>query len=248
MKIGVCISGGVRYPHLALKSIKKIIPNNFVKVFIHTWKVNNVETYLKTIWGLEYKDRNKILDTNFSIFNEYNYESLLIENYDSKEKIFKNIFETLKFLKPNNPEDTPRTDIGPISMHYSIHKANELKKRYEREHNMQFDWVIRMRTDSDFKKDCLNLHDLSNILNIPEGEDWRENAINDQFAIGTSYAMDLYSNLYNNIFHTQTTEYYPEVMLNTYLKHVNLNPSRIDFPVRINDGNDFKKIWYPHLL
>lgn len=248
MKIAVCISGGVRYPHLGLKSIQKIIPNDYVKVFIHTWKINDREAFLTTISGLEHKESDKTIETNLSVLEDYNYEKLLIEKYEDCEIRFQSLYNSLKFVPATDPEDQQRTDVGPISMHYSIHKANELKKEYERDNNILFDWVIRMRTDSDFRYDVLDMNSLTADLNIPSGEDWQEKAINDQFAIGTSHAMNLYSNFYNNIHYTQSSKYYPEVLLYNYLMKMNLIPNRIDFPVRINNGIDFRKVWFPDLV
>lgn len=248
MKIAVCISGGVRYPHLGLQSIQKIIPNDYVKIFIHTWKVNDTNDFLNTVSGLEYKEKDKIIETDFSNLENYDYQKLLIENYDERKITFQKLLNELKFVPSTDPEDEPRNDVGPISMHYSIYKANELKKEYEKEHNIIFDWVIRMRTDSEFRYDVLDLNSLYGELNIPSGEDWKKDAINDQFAIGTSYAMNLYSNFYNNIHYTQSSKYYPEVLLYNYLMKINLIPNRIDFPVRINNGIDFRKVWYPNLV
>ena len=247
MKIAVCISGGVRYPHLGISSIQKIIPNEYLKVFIHTWKITNKNSFLNTLHGIQYKEEDKIVETNLSLLENYNYETLLIENYETCEGRFKNLFSSLKFA-PQDLQDQVRTDVGPISMHYSIFKANELKRRYEIENNITFDWVIRMRTDSDFRHDSLDMRSLNHNLNVPAGEDWFDGAINDQFAIGTSDAMDVYSNLYNNLHTLQSSKYHPETMLFHYLKNMNLTINRIDFPVRINNGIDFRKVWYPHLV
>jgi hypothetical protein len=249
MKIAVCISGGVRYPHLGLKSIQKIIPNEYVKVFIHTWKINDRDSFLKTIAGIQHKELDKIVETNLPLLEDYDYQKLLIENYDQSKKKFEKLLNCLKFIPSTDPEDTePRVDVGPISMHYSIFKANEMKKEYEKENNMVFDWVIRMRTDSDFRYDKLDLNSFTHELNIPSGEDWDDNSINDQFAIGTSNIMDLYSNLYNNFHYHQSVKYYPERVLYSHLDNMNIIPNRIDFPVRINNGKDFRKVWYPDLV
>jgi hypothetical protein len=247
MKIAVCISGGIRYPHFGLKSIQKIIPNEYVKIFIHTWKIEDIISFLKTIHGLEYKEIEKLCEIDLSFLENYDYEKLLIEKYDTCQEKFKKLFNSLKFF-PNSDSINARNDIGPISMHYSIFKANQLKKEYEEENNIKFDWVIRMRTDSDFKYDVLDLNSFNHDLNIPSGEDWSDNAINDQFAIGRSDAMDLYSNLYNSIHNVQTTEYFSEKLLFTHLNNVNLTSNRINFPVRINNYRDYRRIWYPHLL
>lgn len=249
MKIAVCISGGVRYPHLGLKSIQKIIPNEYVKIFIHTWKINNRDSFLKTVAGLQHKEVDRVVETNLSLLEDYNYEKLLIENYDECQKKFEKLLSCLKFVPSTDPEDEyPRYDVGPISMHYSIFKANQLKKEYEKENDMTFDWVIRMRTDSDFKSNVLDVRSLNVQLNIPSEEDWSDFGINDQFAIGTSHAMDLYSSLYKNFHYHQSVKYYPERILYSYLSSMNLNIERINFPVRINNGQDFRKVWYPDLV
>lgn len=248
MKVAVCISGSVRYPHLGLESIKKIVPSEYVKIFIHTWKISNKESFLKTISGLEYKEKDKIVESGLEFLENYNYQKLLVEHYDEYEVKFKQLLSSLKFVPATDEGDVQRKDIGPISMHYSIYKSNELKKEYENENNMKFDWVIRMRTDSDFRLDKLDLTLLSSELNIPSGEDWADNSINDQFAIGNSHAMDLYSSFYKNIHHLQSSKYYPETMLFLHLNNMDLTPNRIDFPVRINNGIDFRKVWYPHLV
>lgn len=248
MKIAVCISGGIKYPHLSLESIKKIIPNEFVKVFIHTWKVKNKDSYLKTVCAVEYKEQDKTIETNTSFLEMFNYEKLLIENYEEKEKVFENIFKHAKFSSAD--DKFPRKDVGPISMFYSIYKANELKKEYEKENNIVFDWVIRMRMDSEFREQYFDIRNLTKDLNIPEGEDWNEPGIgiNDQFAVGKSHIMDLYSNVYKNFLFLQKTNYFPERMLYTHLKDMNITANRFYFPVRINNGEDHKKVWFPHLM
>ena len=50
MKVAVCFSGGVRYPHIGLKSLNSIKSKYDVKVFIHTWKIENHDDFLKTIY------------------------------------------------------------------------------------------------------------------------------------------------------------------------------------------------------
>lgn len=244
MKVAVCFSGGIRYPHIAIKSLEKIFPNDFVKVFIHTWKVVNKESFLKTVAGLEYKEQDKTLDDNYTILNQYNYETLLIEDYDTHKEKFEEIFSKLSF-QPTVEGDCvkPRSDVGPISMHYSIYKSNELRLQYERENKMTFDWVIRMRFDSDFENKTLDLTKLSGDLCIPEGEDWC-GGINDQFAIGTSKGMNTYCSFYHNISRLQCCKYHPESMLRKHLEIENVEVTRFDFPVSINNKIDFRRVWF----
>jgi len=249
MKIAVCISGGIKYPHLSLESIKKIIPNEYIKIFIHTWKVKDKTSYLNTVCGVEHKEKEKTIETDISYLQNFNFEKLLIENYDEYSKKFTQIYNNAKFLYDEDP--WKRTDIGPISMFYSIYKANELKKEYEKNNNIIFDWVIRMRFDSEFRKQCLDVRNLTGILNIPEGEDWNDPdiGINDQFAVGKSHIIDLYSSVYKNLLFVQKTNYVPERILLTHLKNMNINDiTRFYFPVRINNGIDHKVVYHPNLM
>ena len=137
-----------------------------IKIFIHTWKINDREDFIKTIYDVKNKESDKTVETDLSFLENYNYESLLIENYDYKKEYFKKIFDSLEF------SEYLREDYGPISMHYSIYRSNELKKRYEEIHNMTFDRVIRMRFDSNFLDGELDLDQLYCDVCIPFGDDW----------------------------------------------------------------------------
>lgn len=237
MNIAVCISGGIRYPHIGIKSLEKIIPNSNVKIFIHTWKIKDRNEFLKTVAELQYKEENNTVTNDFNLIHGYNYESLLIETYDTKKEAFENKFKCLKFSEYH------RHDVGPISMHYSIFKSNQLKLEYERKHRMVFDVVVRMRFDSDFEDRELNLHDFGHGLYIPEGEDWC-GGINDQFALGTSHMMDVYSDFYNHMDQVQDVPYHPETMLRRYLEIKGIYANRFDFPVKINNKIDFRKAMF----
>jgi hypothetical protein len=89
-----------------------------------------------------------------------------------------------------------------------------------------------MRFDSkiinDFK---LEEYDLSSI-NIPEGRDWY--GYNDQFALGCSSKMDIYSDIINNL-HNTSELYHPETILKKHLEYHNLNINRIPLDVRIRN-------------
>jgi hypothetical protein len=240
MDIAVCISGGIKYPEKSLKSLKNIFPNENIKVFIHTWKINDRKTYLKNtkitreeelilyVETEKTEQLKKILyETSYDrldILKKYNYQDVLIENFDEKAIIFKNLFDSLNFISYE------RNDIGFISMFYSIYKCNELKIKYENENNMKFDKVIRMRFDSDFMGKKLLVNELVDDLVIPNGPDWE--GLNDQFAVGSSESIDYYSNLYNNFASLQHISFQPEKLLKEYM--ANMEIKRIDFDIAIN--------------
>lgn len=236
MKVAVCFSGGVRYPHIGLKSLNSIKSKYEVKVFIHTWKIENRDDFLKTVYDTKNKEIDKTVETDISFLENYGYESLLVEKYDTKKDFFQNIFDSLQF------SEYYRDDIGPISMHYSIFRSNELKKRYEEIHGMTFDRVIRMRFDSNFHGNELDLDNLTFPICIPSGDDWA-GGINDQFAVGTSFGMNVYSNIFWNYHNLQKiSNYHPESMLKHHLAFNNISPERFVFPIEINNGIDWKRV------
>jgi hypothetical protein len=85
------------------------------------------------------------------------------------------------------------------SMYYSIYRANELKKRYERENGFVYDCVVRSRTDLYFDKEFTldeflsdpNAIWLSNFEQRPQGMSYA-----DLYAFSTSERMDYYSGCY----------------------------------------------------
>jgi hypothetical protein len=241
MDIAICLSGLIRYPDNALRTIQKIIPNQNVKIFIHTWRVQNKEFFTSKVFQPEYKELNRIAEDSIGFLDSFNYESALVENFSSLEPKFNKIYSDI--LKSCNPIDN--YTISPISMYYSIFKSNELKMKYEDENSMVFDKVVRMRMDSDYIYDeDFDLSKYDGDLCIPSGEDW-DGGINDQFAFGKSYIMDQYSNVYNNLYNIEFEKYQPETMLRQNLEYYNLVPDRPEIYIRINNGNYGKHVLYP---
>lgn len=243
MRVALCFSGGIKYPENGLKSIEKIFPNCEIKIFMHTWDIHKKNDFLMTVHGLNCKEIEKTVTTDFNFLSNYNYEKLLIENYDSKKEVFENIFDSLNFKEYPTTSDGRTIGIGMISMHYSIWRSNELKKEYENDNNCKFDLVIRMRYDSEFPF-TLNARDYvdnpEEMIYIPWGDDWL-GGINDQFAIGNSEIIDVYSNIFTKLNEYQHLPYHPETILRNHLNANSIKIKRINYPVRINNGQDFRK-------
>lgn len=220
MNVAVCFSGTVRCPENGLNSLKLIFPNDNIKVFGHTW--SNIHS--------EMNNKNQIFETNESDIltsvQKFNFETLLIENYKTKRLQFEKIYDYFKF------EIWDRSDMGIISMFYSMYRSNSLKRKYEVDNKIKFDRVIRMRFDSDFKNKNLNLENIFGHLCIPSGNDWYD-GINDQFAVGSSGSMDVYCDLYNSFSMIRHIPYHPESMLREYLTIRNIDISRFDFDIGI---------------
>lgn len=224
MKVAVCLSGAIKHPEKSLDSIKRIYPNEFLKIFIHTWEIENIKEYGRDSFS------GKMGLSGTDILSEYSYEDILIENYSTKREQFQSMFDTLKF------KESHRKDVGLISMYYSIFRSNQLKKEYEIKNNMIFDKVVRMRFDSDFGGKDLNLDFEKTCIQIPQGNDYA--GINDQFAIGPSEEIDHYCNIFNKLETLKDMEYNPERLLLTYFDRNQLRNKieRFDFEVKINNG------------
>ena len=232
MNIAICVSGSIRYPELGLKSINKIIPKN-TKIFIHTWKNVKSGKFLKTIHRLKEKEGIKeMIDTDFNLL-QYSYEKLQVDDFDIVYEDVQSLYSSLKF------NSYFRDDIGVLSMYYSIYQANKLKCEYEKNNSMVFDKVIRMRFDSDFVNESLDLRKIKNLdLCIPDTR-FDYNGINDQFAIGSSKTMNIYSNVYKDIHDLTECNYCGEELLKNQLDRYNIVPTRIKFPVNKNNNIDF---------
>lgn len=225
MKIAVCISGGIKHYEKSLRSISKIYPNDFVKVFIHTWSVGDSDFFRLNTFNPD--NYIKIEDIE-SVLDLYGYESCEVEVFSEKENIFRGIFDGFSSYE--------RSDLGPISMFYSMFKSNELRRKYEDSNLMKFDRVIRMRFDSDFVDDVFDAgrEEFSN-LSIPYGRDWLD-GINDQFAIGSSDAMNVYSCLFENIENMKNHMYHGETLLKKHLLYSQIFINRFNCDVMINNG------------
>ena len=105
--------------------------------------------FLKTIHRLKEKEGIKeMIDTNFDLL-KYPYEKLKVDDFSEMYNDFKSLYDSLKF------GSYWRDDVGILSMYYPLYQANKLKCEYEKENNILFDKVMRMRFDSDFVNESL---------------------------------------------------------------------------------------------
>ena len=195
MKVALCLSGQTRNWMGCRDTIKKhIIEPLNADVFFHTWSVKGEKIY--DYHPPDYVINNFPIDGDLKEF--YTPISSIIEvpNYSEFKAI------------------TPTRYHNTLMMHYSIWKANELKKVYEDTNNMKYDLVIRCRFDLEFHKfdivdtlpnivDTIYLPPNKNIdVTFPEPMEiaLKLNGIiympNDQFGYGSSNGMDYYSKVW----------------------------------------------------
>jgi hypothetical protein len=195
MKVALCLSGQTRNWMGCRDTIKKYIiePLN-ADVFFHTWSVKGEKLQYHTSIDTMVPDTPIV--GNLEEFYKPILSIIEVPNYNE----FKSI--------------TPTSYYNTLMMHYSIWKANELKKVYEDTNGMKYDLVIRCRFDLEFHKfdivdtlpnivDTIYLPPNQNIdviFPIPMQDALKLTGIsympNDQFGYGSSDGMDYYSKIW----------------------------------------------------
>jgi hypothetical protein len=112
-----------------------------------------------------------------------------------------------------------------------LYEVNKLRIDYEIKNDINFDYIIRYRTDFNLLSK-VNLADLnSNTIYIPNGHD--HTGYNDRFAIGDRNVMNIYFNRYefwmkeNN--HIQNYNTHAENNLKIYLNENKIKVDRLNF-------------------
>ena len=169
-KIALCISGQPRSVDLAFPFVKKNILDG------------NDVTVFTFSWGKEFN-------------NPYNPALSVVT-----EQIVPDLSKYTRFPPPQPNWKVKDAKLSTWSQLYAIAQCNELKKQYEKENNMVFDWVIRTRFDF-----AINTYIPFEVLDnsklyIPNCRMTPERDFgNDQFAFSSSENMDNYARCFFHI-------------------------------------------------
>ena len=214
MRIAVCFSGALRQFKTCYKTFKEHIADANdcnIDIFFSVWK-SKVRHFKKQV-----SDEGTLKEA----LGLYNPTAISKEVYDQEKRLelykssrmdeFQREAQKFHKCQPKHRKDKCRL-CGTNNIHnqigqlYNIWKANELKKKYEIENGFKYDLVMRTRFDNYFFSSLTN-DDAERISNgsvwIPYGfDDFLEygGGLNDQLAIGTSKAMDAYSDMYPNMY------------------------------------------------
>ena len=215
MKIAIQISGEIRALPFCIQSLNKYIiaafPDTQIDFFMHTWR--REEDSLGTFPFAERGDWHTqvMVYSHGKALASFQPRSYFLENYDDRHDL----------------QELPRA----YSMFYSINRANDARKEYERLTEVTYDAVMRYRTD------CIcneNLYEMvkefieakESFLCIPKAKlpkhhdgpcDNDEESICDWFAVGTPDLMDIYCGTYETWKPTRLP-IVPESMLAMQLK------------------------------
>jgi hypothetical protein len=183
----------------------------------------------------------------------YSFEHFLLRNHnidvfffglENKEGIDKNTYDLIKLYNPKDLKINSEkyyNDIpcnfnlrSPYYAFYNIFKCNELKCSYENKYSFKYDYVIRARTDFFWFRHITENEFLIANDNILFPKEWAFKEINyfarsDIYAIGNSVMMDIYSNLFENIFeYNKELNFHPESYCGLHLLKNNISNIEID--------------------
>jgi hypothetical protein len=225
-KAAICLSGGIKNGEKCIESIQKLSCKLDLKIFIHTWKIDNLQDFCANHSWSGVSEDSKVGIAE--ILKSLNVETLKLERFESLRDTFMRIYESHDFIK------TDSKPTGALSMYYSIFQSNRLLINYCQSTKENFDLVVRMRFDSDIKNPEVLIEQVieEKKIYIPDGSNW--NGINDQFAYGSLESMNVYSSLFANLNHLKNTPYYPEALLRNYLNLTNFPVQRTPLVVNIN--------------
>tara|TARA_A100001515_G_C4585256_1_gene214263 strand:- start:229 stop:1020 length:792 start_codon:yes stop_codon:yes gene_type:complete len=217
MNIAITMSGVSRYPKKSYLNLKNQIITPLqdkgcnVKVFIHTW---DTKTVVDQKWGYndssekrnyendfklskEWYKKNKELDIKDTIHNIIEVEDFLMEDNKSYTKTFDKIRSSLPTASMISP-------FNLISSLYSKYRVFLLKEKYELENNIDFDIVIRHRTELNINVknifEIINFSKENNTLVLPHWKLWDDKTksrIPDFTLIGPPKLTNIIDSVYN---------------------------------------------------
>tara|TARA_R100001015_G_scaffold19003_2_gene14073 strand:- start:6011 stop:6811 length:801 start_codon:yes stop_codon:yes gene_type:complete len=231
MKVALCLSGLMRDFETSGASYNEFICNHLkADVFVHTWKENaeSSNTRFSSSKMSDVDDKRQFFTNTFP----NSKVSFCIEDFNSDWNFRKNFGNNL----------APRTTA---IMYYSIYKSNLLKTKYEENNDFVYDIVIRARMDFLMKQnidmsellECCgddkvvyvgtNLFHKGPTLSRMNWDYGSQFGVEDQFAFGSSHAMNKYSSCYlkqNNMQYEGG-----EITLGRHFMEQNLIPKRTKF-------------------
>lgn len=211
MRIAVCLSGIPRCYDYHIDSIKNLFAPHQVDIFCHFWREELVPE--------DYSD----------LITAINPCAISLENQPTE--LFNQWYQTSLHLRGAG---RPHNNVFP--MWYSVYKANWLKRLHEQTHNFKYNAVCKARTDLWFPDTWTQAldHIADNTVIIPH--DRHYDGYTDVVAVGDSWSMDQYSDLWNYFpeFLRDNRTFTYEITLKYYLdEYVKLNVLQVPVDYRI---------------
>ena len=230
MKIALCISGQPRNVYRGIENILQNMKFDF-DVFAHAWwdRKSHEITFKKRLWNG--------VDDEVSDFVQNDWVSKMYDNFDVKKIVLEEQkqFDIPPILEKRKLKFTNTFNV--CSGLYGVYKCNQLKKDYELENNFKYDWVVRTRYDFGLSE-FLNIDNFDNNFIYAPSDNSHNYGFNDQFAIGSSFDMDVYSNAFLEI--KQTLESHNPGIYTTHYCDKPDNMGQEQLVQRYLDNNSIK--------
>jgi len=212
MRIALCLSGQPRSYKKAHEYIKRNLLDKYtVDVFAHAWRPQVGRMIV-------FDDINRLYSPIQFIMDEALPETI------NSDLFVPNASHPANFC---------------TSMFYSIHRANDFRIREEAKKAKNYDFVVRSRYDLALNK-VIDFSSLKpGVIYVSKDTDGPNPLLNDQFAIGDSQTMNIYSGTYMMLrlwaqkFNTPLCGH---EMLQTQLNYFGIPVERIDIDHPFNDG------------
>jgi len=177
-ELAICISG-------SLRSIEYCIKNFIENIIVPNQKTMNI-----TLFYYIPNDANS---------KKINYIKQLNAQYTIKNDITLPIPNIRWSVQPDKKDNVSKGGInGYLQQLYGIEQSYLMMENYEKENNITFDYILRVRNDVIFKEPIiLDTFSLDKII-VPNFHYWI--GINDRFAVGNREAMITYMHMYSNIY------------------------------------------------
>lgn len=192
IKLAICISGFMRNYKLLYQSenFQKLVKNHDADIYISTWDIVGYGSC--SSHGLDYGLKLDVAEVRKLTPNLKRIE---VESYKNKEDIFRQDVPGTTILV-----DEPGTLERVRSQFYKIYRCQKMAFNSD----IPYQAVIRMRADLILEHEV----DIGRIMEqiyahkvyITRDPSKRPGVIGDQFAIGNLYTMNIYADLYNELY------------------------------------------------
>lgn len=144
-KIAVCLFGHLRTWESCFPSLKKFLLDRYdCDVFMHTW--DKIDNSVKQTTKFNYQefiagDAKAILSRKPGI--EYQFKDYIVEKQDESR------YDKMGFyILDNMWEKNQPFSISSLKyLYYTMKSSNDLREKYEKEHDVKYDFVVFIRPD-----------------------------------------------------------------------------------------------------
>lgn len=199
-------------------------------------RINGYENCYKKL--LEFKNANDVVffcSLNYDALNEY-HKAFMQELGISDSQLHYEAVSCPDWIHSFSSYGRNVQREYMYSHFYNNHKCFQLIEEYEKEHNIQFDCIVKYRADieSDTVFEVKSVLD-DNTVYVPSEYD--HSGLNDQIAYGKRDVMRIYSSLINNIQQFCTnddTPYHPETLVLKNMEYHSIRIERFPFEYTLN--------------